>query len=399
MKFLLSTVCLLVSVSGFAQLQNGTWRMELSLNDSTKMPFRFEVLDNTVTFINDEEQIKAESVVFEGDSVYIKMPIFDSEFRMQMDGRHTYMKGNFINHSRTSKNITPARAGLKTTTDVPAEPTFNIAGKWEVHFAGDEPPLDLPIGEFKQNGTHVTGTFLTSTGDYRYLEGTATRSWFEMSAFDGSHVFYFNGTYQDDGSINGNFYSGMHWHDTWTASRASGAMMPNPDSLTFLKPGFDKLAFSFPDLDSNLVSLSDKRFQNKVVIVQVMGTWCPNCMDETKFLAPYYSKHKAEGLEIIGLDYEKIVNFSTAKNNLGRLKNYFGIDYPLLFAGSADKKEASKTLPMMTEVLAFPTTIFIDRKGRVRKIHTGFSGPATGAGYEKWKDDFTGFTEKLLKEK
>jgi thiol-disulfide isomerase/thioredoxin len=399
MKIKSTVYCLLFTVSASAQLQSGTWRMELSLNDSTKMPFLFDVQDNSIIFINDEERIAAESVVFEGDSVLIKMPVFDSEFRMQMDARHTYMKGNFINHARTSKNVIPARGGLKTTTDAPAEPTFNISGKWEVHFAGDEPPLDLSIGEFKQNGTHLTGTFLTSTGDYRYLEGTATHNWFEMSAFDGSHVFYFNGTYEDDGSIIGNFYSGMHWHDTWTANRASGAMLPNPDSLTFLKPGFDKLAFTFPDTDSNMVSLTDKKFQNKVVIVQIMGTWCPNCMDETKFLAPYYSSHKAEGLEIIGLDYEKIVTFATAKNNLQRLKNYYKIDYTLLFAGSSDKKEASKTLPMISEVLAFPTTIFIDRKGRVRKIHTGFSGPATGGDYEKWKDDFTGFTEKLLKEK
>jgi peroxiredoxin len=309
------------------------------------------------------------------------------------------MKGSFINHARVDKNSIPARAGLKTTVDTPIEPTFNLSGRWEVYFAGDEAPLDLSIGEFKQTGNQLTGTFLTSTGDYRYLEGVATRNWFELSAFDGAHVFYFNGKYETDGSINGNFYSGLHWHDTWIATRSAGAQLPNPDSLTFLKPGYDKLAFTFPDVDSNTVSLSDKKFQNKVVIVQIMGTWCPNCMDETQFLAPYYSKHKAEGLEVIGLDYERIATFAKARSNLSRLKQQYGIDYTLLFAGSTDKAARAKTLPMLSDILAFPTTIYIDRKGRVRKIQTGFSGPATGPHYEKWKDDFTSFVEKLLKEK
>jgi thiol-disulfide isomerase/thioredoxin len=182
------------------------------------------------------------------------------------------------------------------------------------------------------------------------------------------------------------------------AKRNDNAELPNPDSLTFLKPGFKKLEFAFPDADSNMVSLSDKKFKKKVVVVQIMGSWCPNCMDETKFLADYYSKNKNRGFEIIGLDYERIAKFSTAKNNLLRLKKQYNIDYTLLFAGSTDKASRAKTLPMLNDILAFPTTIYLDKKGRVRKIHTGFSGPATGRYYEKWKEDFSGFIDKLLDE-
>ena len=139
-------------------------------------------------------------------------------------------------------------------------------------------------------------------------------------------------------------------------------------------------------------------FRSKVVVIQIMGTWCPNCMDETDFLAPFYQKNRAKGLEIIGLDYERIATFQTAKKNLHRLRERYGIDYTLLFAGSTDKAKREKTLPMLSSILSFPTTIIIDKKGRVRNIHTGFSGPATGIYFEHWKSQFGGMVEKLLAE-
>ena len=149
-------------------------------------------------------------------------------------------------------------------------------------------------------------------------------------------------------------------------------------------------------MDSNLVSLSDKKFEGKVVVVQIMGTWCPNCLDETEFLAPFYKKYKSKGVEIIALDYERIPVFATARNNLRRLKERYDIQYTLLFAGTTDKEKREKTLPMLNTIVSFPTTIIIDKQGRVRNIHTGFSGPATGVYFEKWKEDFIRMIDNLL---
>jgi thiol-disulfide isomerase/thioredoxin len=408
MKVKLTAYCLLSTVYCLAQIQQGNWFMTLQLNDSTELPFNFEVTSKGIDIKNAEERIHVDEITYADDSVFIRMPVFDSEFRMQLQKGGTKLRGYFLNYARLDKNQVPAVAyysrndeGVRSSgRPVP----FNLTGRWEVRFAGDAPPLDLSIGEFKQDTAtnNLTGTFLTSTGDYRYLQGQVmgdrTGNSFFLAAFNGFHLFYFTGNFEKDGTIKGHFYSGMHWHDTWTAKRNEKAQLLNPDSLTFLKQGYDKLSFAFPDLDSNLVSLSDKKFLDKVIIVQIMGTWCPNCLDETQFLAPFYLKNKERGLEIIGLDYERIANFSTAKRNLLRLKKQYDIDYTLLFAGSTNKAERVKTLPMLSDIIAFPTTIYIDRKGRVRKIHTGFSGPATGMAYEKWKEDFTLFIDKLLKE-
>lgn len=81
-----------------------------------------------------------------------------------------------------------------------------------------------------------------------------------------------------------------------------------------------------------------------------------------------------------------------------RLRERYGIDYTLLFAGTTDQQKREKTLPMLNTIMSFPTTIIIDKKGRVRNIHTGFTGPATGIYFEKWKNDFTGMIEKLIGE-
>jgi thiol-disulfide isomerase/thioredoxin len=146
-----------------------------------------------------------------------------------------------------------------------------------------------------------------------------------------------------------------------------------------------------------MISLSDERFRNKVVVIQIMGSWCPNCLDETNFLVPFYDRLNEKGFEVIGLSFEKTGDFQKAISLVNRLKQRLHVKYPLLIAG--DRQNISSALPMINRIMGYPTTLYIDRKGRVRKIHTGFSGPATGGEYDKFRDDFTAFIQKLLAEK
>ena len=162
------------------------------------------------------------------------MPVFDSEFRCLMKGDS--LVGNFLNHARTKDNIIPFRASYgRSEPLVNSFELNNFEGRWEVTFEGDEPPMNKAVGEFSQIGNHITGTFLTPTGDYRYLEGYADGNRFYLSCFDGSHLFYFDAEINPDDVLEGNYYSGKHWHDTWKAFRNADASLPHPDSLTFLK--------------------------------------------------------------------------------------------------------------------------------------------------------------------
>ena len=200
--------------------------------------------------------------------------------------------------------------------------------------------------------------------------------------------------------MEGTFYSGNHWKEPFTARKNENYELPRADSLTFLKEGYEKLAFSFPDTEGNMVSLEDERFQNKVVIVQIMGTWCPNCLDETKYYTQYVKDNPSDDLEFVSLAFEYAPSKEKAIAAINRLKEKVGVPYPILLAqhGSSDKKKANDKLPMLSAVLSYPTTIFIDKSGKVRKIHTGFNGPATGDKYDAFVQSFEAYVGKLLAE-
>ncbi len=398
-------VSLLLFVSSFAQdanIKTGVWKGVLQLNDSTQLPFNFQVKALSLEIINADERIVVDEIKFFGDSVFIKMPVFDSEFRVQMIG-DTLMKGSWINHAKKDKSIIPFHAKhgnyylFYSKTDYLKQ--IDISGKWETVFSPKTKNSNDALGIFKMKDIHITGTFLTETGDYRFLEGEQSAfDKISLSCFDGSHAFLFTGEVKGDSIVNGHFYSGSHWHEPWVAVRNDKFELRNPDSLTYLKPGYSKVDFSFKNLEGKTVSLSDEKYKNKVVIVQLTGTWCPNCMDETKFLAPFYEKYKKQGLEIVALAFERTDDFAKAVSNVQRTKNKFNVNYDFLITMKTGAQQASEALPMLNAVMAFPTTIYIDKKGNVRKIYTGFSGPATGDAYTKFVEETTLFVEKMLKE-
>jgi thiol-disulfide isomerase/thioredoxin len=165
-----------------------------------------------------------------------------------------------------------------------------------------------------------------------------------------------------------------------------------------LKEGFDKINFSFPDVEHNMISPSDEKFANKVLILQIFGTWCPNCMDETKFLTQWYNENKDRGVEILGLAYERKDDFDYASERVRKMKAKLNVPYEFVIAGTSDKEKAAETLPMLNKVIAFPTTIFIGKDGKVKHIRTGFEGPGTGIYYEQFKERFNQVINELLAE-
>jgi thiol-disulfide isomerase/thioredoxin len=390
------------SVSAKSSLMTGIWRGVLKLNDSTELPFNFEVKNTsgklTLEIINGTEKIVVDEISFVLDSVVMKMPVFDSEFHCKNFGDS--LSGTWINHTRKTNNIIPfhAKQGENRRFLFPMTKPLELKERYKVTFEPGTPDEYFSVGDFSSFSGKASGTFTTETGDYRYLEGYSAYGKFMVSCFDGAHAFLFTATRSNDSLINGNFYSGSHGHENWFAVKDDQFELRNPDSLTFLKPGFSKVDFSFKNLEGKTVSLSDPKFKNKVVLVQIMGSWCPNCMDETKFLAGFYGQYKAKGLEVIGLAFERTDNFAKAVSNVERLKNKYKANYEFLITMKTGSAQASEALPMLNKLMAFPTTIYIDKKGIVRKIYTGFYGPATGAEYTKYVDETNRFIEKLLSE-
>jgi len=385
-------------------LQTGAWRMVMQITEAERLPVDLNLAHDgsayTLEVINDQERIEVTDLQLRGDSIFIRMPFFDSEFAGVLHSDSSF-SGHWHNFSKGPAYKIPFTAVHGATSRFrtnEGDQGFVVAPKWEVYFSPETEDPCIAIGTFKQDGTHLSGTFITETGDYRYLDGIAVNDSIYLSCFDGAHAFLFKAALDENQQLNGQFWSGSHWNESWTATANPDFELRNPDSLTFLKEGYDKFEFSFPNLDGEQVSLSDEKYKNKVVVVQIMGSWCPNCMDETMLYRDLYDQHHASGLEIVSLAYEMHEDFDKASTNVKRLKNELNANYDFLVAGVASKKRAAETLPMLNHVMSYPTSIFIDRQGTIRRIHTGFYGPGTGDIYDAYVSELTSFLEELLAE-
>ncbi|WP_299124391.1 TlpA disulfide reductase family protein [uncultured Winogradskyella sp.] len=381
-------------------LKTGTYRAVLEVQDKEELPFIFEVESPTkLKIFNAEEVIEVDEVEYRNDSIFIKAPVFEGYFAGVFEDDFA-IKGTFIKESLD--RVVPFYAQYERLERFYASNSANksVTGIWETVFSkGIEGEEYIAKGIFKQEGDKVTGTFRTTTGDYRYLEGVMDGNKLKLSTFDGAHAFLFTAIVTDS-TMEGSFYSGNHWKEPFVAKRNEAYELPSANDLTFLKDGYDSLEFSFPDENGNMVSLNDERFENKVVIVQIMGTWCPNCLDESKYYTKFYQANAERGVEIVALAFEYAKTEEKAFNSINRLREKLNISYPILLAqyGTSDKAKAQEKLPMLNHVLSYPTSIFVDKTGKVRKIHTGFNGPATGKKYEDFKTEFEGFIDALLAE-
>ena len=390
------------------ELLSGTWRGTFKTESGVEIPFNFEVADSSgkkiIRLINAADRFYVDDVTLKNDSVKISIPLFDVEIKATINSNHT-LTGNWIKHLPL-KDIKMVFSAVPNTkwrffkTD--STRYVNVSGKWSTLFIkSDLADTTIAIGSFTQTKSYVTGTFLTSTGDYRFLEGTISDKNLYLSSFGGSNPELFTAKLENDSTItNGKYYSGYSSVKNWMASKDENAMLPDAFSLTSLKTGITKINFSFPDLTGKKISNTDIRYKNKVLIIQFLGSWCPNCMDETAFLSSYYKQNNKHGVEVIGLAYERTNDIDKSKRAVSNLKKRFDIPYSVLLTGYTNHvAEVAKSIPELKSFMAFPTTLIIDKKGKVRKIRTGFSGPGTGVYYTEFIIEFEKTINYLLSEK
>lgn len=398
MRFLPAIFLLIMACSGQEKtgIPTGTWRATLELQGQ-KLPFTFDLEkegEHYVAWIrNGQERLYLDEVEVTADSITMNVHIFDAVFKAAI--REKQLEGLFIIQYADDYRVPfKARHGEKyrfAPTDTTATVT-DFSGKYAVQFFNENSTVNA-LGIITQKGNYAEGTFLTPTGDYRFQEGNVVNDTLWLSGFDGNHLYIFNAVKLGD------TLSGIHWlgksrNRKWTGVRNDQAELPVAETPTYLKNGYSTLEFTFPDVHGKPVSLQDERFKNKVVIVQILGSWCPNCMDETRFLAEWYPKNKNRGVEIIGLAYEQKAEFDYASWRVKKMKEKLSVPYDVLIAGT--NTNASETLPALNRVIAFPTTIFVGKDGQVKHIHTGFSGPGTGIYYEQQQERFNEMVNQLL---
>lgn len=372
------------------------------------LPFNFEVtyLDDErfyIEIINGSERIRLDSIQYgrdrsrARDTMNVHFPEYQTYIHAEIRGGT--MQGEWIVKTRENYRIPfYAQAGRDYRfTTLTQAPEKDLSGEWATLIGTDTENPDKAIGEFKQSGNRLEGTFRTETGDYRFLEGTVQGRKFWMSSFNGWHAYLFSGSIRSD-SLFGEYRSGKHYRTLWTAWRDPNFRLANADSLTTLKAGAN-ISFHLKTPEGRDLTFPSPEFDGKIKIFTIMGTWCPNCRDEQVFLREFLKANPdaAQDLAIVGISFERHKDPAQANTQLMEYKKKLGIPFDIVYGGKTDKAEASKVFPALDHIMAFPTMIVLDKKNRVRRIHTGFDGPATSR-YGAFKQEFSELIETLRSE-
>ena len=276
------------AASAAALLLPGSWHGELATQGQL-IPFLFEVKtegNNPVVYLlnqglNGEERLRCNEITAAGDSVTIRLHVFDAALVVRADGPRK-LRGTWVKYDTKEPYRVPLTATLGRQPLFPetAGAVAAFTGTWRTTFTSEKGHAHPAIGVFKQAGAALTGTFLTPTGDYRYLAGRVDGNGLRLSTFDGSHAYLFTGKMAagaPPATSSGDFYSGKTGHETWTATLDPTAKLPDADTLTYLKKGESRLKFDFPSIVAGQrISPTNPKYRGKVVIVQILGSWCPN---------------------------------------------------------------------------------------------------------------------------
>ena len=383
-------------------IRQGKWRGLISYGQN-EVPFNFSVEpaengENVITLRNGPEEILLANLQWEDDSLIIPMHTFDAEIRAKVSDEQ--MTGRWVKHYK-AKASRPFTAAL-------GKPRFAGAANKEVRLAVPKklkmtmkPEFGMSyeaMGIFTQEGQKITGTVMAEIGDFRYFEGIVNGDSLLASSFDGVHAFLLKAKF--DGKFwQGEFIMDNNYAEPWTGTVDPDFSLADP-FVTLDQSDPEKLApyFDILTAGSGFNTLNPDDFLGKVTIIQLMGSWCPNSLDETNYLTTWYTKNKDKGIEVLAVFYE--MNYSKAYG-MRRMHEYVAhnaIPYPTALGGPANKGQAALAFPFVSKLQAFPTLVILDKLGQARYMHTYFQGPATGEYYEQFDQRFREIVEELLEE-
>ncbi len=376
----------------------GMWRFEFQMPEGfLRCPIEFQQKEGawSVTIHNGDEQIGLSDVEASPTGTVVRIPHYDSRIELTWDREGGERLHGFWTKRRNASDWARLNVTARRWTTERAEENSPYLGRWRVQF-GSSPDDAVAVFEAADTKGRVTGTFLTTTGDYRYLAGACHDGTLALQCFDGAHAFLFTARQQSDGSLRGDFWSGNWWHDTWSATRDDAARLPDPFQMTRWNESTRLADLAYPDLDGRKRRLSEKSLRGSVTILEVFGSWCPNCHDAAVLLDDLLREFGPRGFKVIGLAFEVTGDTARDAAQVRRYVQRHHVTYPVLLAGVSDKEQSSQQFPLLDRIRSYPTFVFLDQAGEVRAIYTGFSGPATGKAYDRMRDEFRTTVADLL---
>ena len=372
------------------RLLKGDYVGKLEVENNKYLPFNFSVTNDSTLVVQNSSEIVGFSIDYLKDSIFIRSKVFEGFIKGVLEDNK--INGVFVIESLDrSVPFTSYNSDKRFNIDFEKNEKLTL-NRWRFTFNPNMDNASISLGIFNPIGQNeISATFRTSTGDYGFMHGGYKDSKIVLSTFNGSRAYLLEAELNNNkDSIKGIMYSGNHSKTIIEGVLDNVFELSNEYSLTSLQSKNQKFEFSFENTAGKLISIDDDIFDGKSMVIQLMGSWCSNCLDESKFYVDYMNKNKLIDIEFVALAFEYAKTKDGALNSILKLKNQIGIDYPILLAqyGSSDKGKALEKFPMLNNIISYPTTIFLDKNKDVIKIHTGFNGPATGEKYIEFINEF-----------
>lgn len=384
---------------------DGEWRAVVLNKAGEEIGFKLNLKQEGAqisgALVNGEQRVESTGGSFDGQTLRLQFDFYAGELTAALTNGE--LRGDF--KRQAGKNILRRElrawresASAPTNAASNTAPVADLSGDWLLR-VGEANNQRTWRASFKhQQGVEVSGTIIPLSGDWGTLAGQFENGELRLTRFDGINAYLFKAKLTADGKLEGMLNS----ERKVVAERADKAQLaalpplPDPNNYTKLKNPSEAFNFSFPDLDGKTVSSTDERFRNKVVIVTIGGTWCPNCHEEAAVLRDFWQRYQKQGLEIVGLMFEYTGEAERDRAQMRIFARRHNIAYPLLLAGTSEEGEVQKQLPQLENFSAYPTAIFIGRDGRVKRIHAGFEGQAAGARHTQLKAELEEYVQELL---
>jgi thiol-disulfide isomerase/thioredoxin len=405
MRLLICTLFLCNHVFG-VWAQNATtipFIAEIQLNDRLQIQVTAALAEKNVkspiTIYNGKEVYQLSVKKRIGDTIVYQFPAQDAEWRVAFEKDFSEARGWWINYNKKIPVRYPVHLYMTLSEMIPKPDTIfpELFGRWKVLFEPGTPNEEVLVGVFQQErGNFVYGSFLSETGDYRFLHGYVSGNQLHLQTYTGYWAFVVEATLKGDNEMEGVFYSGGKSSTAFKAMKDETVQLRDEAELTYLIKRDERVVLNnLSKLNGRKTNL-DLAKNGQVTLIQIMGTWCPNCIDEANLLKELHAAYGKQGLEIIALGFEVGTDTKKQRSRLKRFVKDLQVNYPVYLAGTSSKEAAAAYFPMLNGIMSFPTSILVDEQGKIIAIHTGFSGPATGAAYTELVNKYKQEIENAL---
>lgn len=392
----------------------GVWRVVLD-SPGGELPFTIEIFPTgqpgpggaPAIIRNGEEAVPFSEVSISGRRVNLRIEHRDTALTGVLDAGGNTLMGTWQLTTNEGSSTLPIKAlrGQSHRFDPRPERTkgafdalSSVAGTWRIEL--DRDPTFVGIADFQQTGDEIRGTVMHAEGTYRYLVGQYRDGVLRLSTFNGGMAVLMRGYARADGTLTGEIWLDDEGFYQFRATSMDSddplEALPDPTEIVTVKSEDRRLHFKYPDTEGQPVGMDDVRFEGKVVLVELFGTWCSNCNDAAPHLQEWYQRYRKRGFEAVGLAFEHTGDRERDLRQVKAYKEYYGIEFPLLIAGTTTFTQ--EPLPELSMSPAFPTMIFIGRDGTIHTVLNGFLGPSAGKYYRERVARMEAIIEELLEE-